>query len=393
MIKKIKRAIAESKIAALFIEDNRYGNLVPNINLDPAHDQKRVLFIYLDLFESSQQILKCYNKNESGALHTNRSEFFQIINCLIERNYCIDVCAHDDVKAIGYIEKQEYDIIFGLGEVFRWTVKNKKAYKILYMTENPYYISYLREKERVEYFYQRHHKKVELVRTGKFFKKDEEKNVDAIICMGEKKYFNNTEVYVNRIIPTGFFNNKFMFENCIWKKNSFLVLGTDGFIHKGIDLLIEIFNNHPEWELFICGKDIDKIVKKELNLKIRYSNIHNCGYVNIGSDSFLELVYNCSFILLPSCSEATSTSILTGMRHGLIPVVTKGNGFDEMRDYCYFFESFHLEDIEKGIIQTQKLTLEEIEYKSRNIYEYSNEMFTLCKFKDAMSEALNGVIK
>lgn len=392
MIKQIKKAIAKSKLAPLFIETNRYGNLVPNINLDLNHKQKRVLFVYLDLFEASQQILKCYTKNESGALHTNRSEFFEIISCLIEKNYCIDVCAHDDDKAIEYIAKQEYDIVFGLGEVFRWAVEHKEAYKILYMTENPYYISYQKEKERIDYFYQRHHKKTQLVRTGKFFKADEEKRVNAVICLGEEKYFENLDVCVKRIFPSAFFNERFEFEKCDRKKNYFLVFGTDGFIHKGNDLLIEIFNNHPEWELFICGTDVNNIIKKQLKLKLKYNNIHNCGYVNVNSETFLEIVYKCSFILLPSCSEATSTAVLTGMRHGLIPMVMRGNGFDEMTDYCFFFDGFFLEDIEKSIIDIQKLSEKEIEEKSKKIYQYANKTFTLYNYSKIMSETLQNIV-
>lgn len=385
MLARTKKWIAESRFASLFIETNRYGNIVPNINLDLTKKQKKVLLVYLDLVDASAQIASYYYKNESGAMHTNRSELFQIINCFVKMDYCIDVCAHDDKKALKYIEMNEYDIIFGLGEVFRWAVEHKKAFKVLYLTENPYYISCQREKERLDYFFARYHKKKDMVRTGMFFKENEEKNVDAVVCLGEEKYVRNQNETVYKIFPSAFFNKEFRFEKCIErKKNCFLVLGTDGFVHKGNDLLVEVFNNHPEWELYLCGVGITDIINKELNLKLKYNNIHDCGYINVNSNSFLELVNKCSFIIQPSCSEATSTAILTGMRHGLIPIVSQGNGFEAFKEYCLFFDGFHLEDVELAIKRATEFSNDEIRERSEQIYDYAKDVFTLKRYTESM---------
>ena len=390
MLSRLKKYIAGSRFAPLFLETNRYGNIVPNINLDLTRKQKKVLIVYLDMIDASAQIASFYYKNESGAMHTNRSELFQIINCFIKLDYCIDICSYDDKKAIKYIEINEYDMIFGLGDVFRWAVEHKKAYRVLYLTENPYYISYQREMERLDYFFSRHQKKKGITRTGKFFEKDEEKKVDAVICLGEEKYVRNHNNTVYRIFPSALFNKKFELSNCTSRqKNCFLVFGTDGFIHKGNDLLVEVFNNHPEWELFLCGVGITNIIKKEMKLKMKYNNIHDCGYINVNSDVFLKLVNRCSFIVQPSCSEATSTAVLTGMRHGLIPIVSPGNGFEAFKEYCLFFSGFHVEDIELGIMTAMELSFEEIQSKSLKIYNFSEKMFTLQRYTDSMM----GVIK
>lgn len=392
MLNELKKYIAKSRFAPLFIETNKYGNIIPNINLDLTRRQKKVLLVYLDVIDASAQIASCYAKNESGAMHTNRSEFFQIIKCFINMDYCVDVCAHNDMKAIDYIKVNEYNIIIGLGEVFRWAVEHKRAYKILYLTENPYYISYSREMERLEYFSLRHQKKMYISRTGLFFQKDEEKRVDAVICLGEEKYVSERNNTVYKIFPTAFFNKKFELAKCVErKKNCFLVFGTDGFIHKGNDLLVEVFNKHPEWELYLCGVGITNIIKRDLRLKIKYNNIHDCGYINANSESFLKLINKCCFIVQPSCSEATSTAILTGMRHGLIPIVSHGNGFDSFREFCLFFEGFHLENIELGIENAMKLSYEEIRKKSMEICNFAEKNFTLQAYTENMMKIIKNL--
>ena len=116
IIRKIKKVIAESRLAPLFLDTDRYGKMIPNINWDPLCKQKRVLITYLDIKEASVQIMDAYEESANGTIHTNRYELFVIIKEFIDRNYCIDVCANDDVKAQRYLIKNRYDIVFGMGE-------------------------------------------------------------------------------------------------------------------------------------------------------------------------------------------------------------------------------------------------------------------------------------
>lgn len=393
MLDKIKKAIAHSRFAPIFIPDNRCGRIITNINLDLTRKQKKVLLIYLDMVDAGYQVSKNSYKGNSGSIHTNRFELFQMIKCMIDMDFCIDVCAYDDVQAQKYIEKMEYDVIIGLGEMFRWATQYKNAFKIMYMTENPYYVSYKRECERVKYFEQRHQKKIDLQRTGMFFKENDEKMADAIICLGDSTYYNSLNIPVERIYPSAFYNEEFDLKKVNRRKNCFLVFGTDGFIHKGIDLLVEVFIEHQEWELYLCGYQVTETVKKLLGIDISGTNIHDCGYIRADSQAFLNLASTCQFVLLPSCSEATSTAVLTGMRHGLIPGVMHGNGFDEMGDYCTFFEGYDLEDIENKISELVMLEASEIKKREKSVYEFANKKFTLQNFSMSYKEAVKNIIQ
>lgn len=388
MVKIIKEKVKEYLIKRLSI--NTVDRFVPNINLDTTKKQKRVLLIYLDLISSSQQISMNDKDKKSGTCHTNRYELFQIIRALIQLDCCIDVCSFAEPEAKQYIDTKQYDVVLGLGEMFRYAAEHSNAYKILYMTENPYYISYQREKERVDYYNSRHGMQETLFRTGMFFKENDERLADAIICMGEPAYYQQLNVPVKRIFPSAFLNEAFG-DYSKREKANFLVLGTDGFIHKGNDLLVEVFNKHSEWNLYMCGYQVTETIKK-LGLTLS-ENIHDCGYIDIGSENFKQLAELCTYIVLPSCSEAPSTAVLTGMRHGMIPIVCHGNGLDDLDKYCIFFDGYMLSDIEKKLEQVMELSDEEIIKRREEIVTYANQEFSLEKFSQRIYENMRQLLE
>lgn len=65
------------------------------------------------------------------------------------------------------------------------------------MTENPYAVSYANEQERIDYFYERTHKKIPLSRTGNFYIKGDEDLADAVICLGEKNIFETHQCFAS----------------------------------------------------------------------------------------------------------------------------------------------------------------------------------------------------
>lgn len=358
-------------------------HIVNNINY---HDdkQKRVLISYLDLTKTDYELC------EKGAVHTNRLELYQIIRYFITRDYIVDVCANYDLDALKNIRKHKYDVVFGLGEVFRQVAKETEAFRILYLTENPYDISYVREKERIDYLFERTGKKIGFQRTGNFFKEDDVKMADAIVCFGDEKFLEKTNLPVRRIMPSMFYNKKFS-DYSKRKKTNFLVLGTDGFVHKGNDLLLEVFNKHPEWDLYMCGHNIESTAQK-LGYVLN-DNIHNCGYVDVGSDAFVELAEKCMFVILPSCSEAASTAVMTGMCHGMIPVIMKGNGMDELTQYCEFFENYKVENIEKKIEELMEKSMDELVVKGKEISQYAKEAYSLHRFTKDFAQAFDDIMK
>lgn len=66
-------------------------------------------------------------------------------------------------------------------------------------------------------------------------------------------------------------------------KKNFLWMGSLGLIHKGLDLLLEIFNELPDYNLYICGStknepEFEYLYFDEL---YRTKNIHTYGFVGV----------------------------------------------------------------------------------------------------------------
>jgi hypothetical protein len=357
----------------------RSENVTLGINQDCLRKQKKILLVYQD-YDRSAYSLRYAN------VHTNLQEMFQMIKVLIDMDFCIDVCDCNNTDAAKEISSDYYDYILGFGEMFKLAKeKNPKAYTIIYMTENPFTVSNMRERERIDYFYQRTGKKVAFERTGKYYKENDELMADSVICLGERCYFKNANV--QRVYPSAFKNPNYTINRHDKRSSTkFLVFGVKGFVHKGNDLLIEVFEKHPEWTLLMCGRDIPKECKK-LGIKLP-SNVIDCGFVDVKSDKFVELSGQCRFILLPSCSEGMSTSLLTCMRHGLIPVTMRGTGMDELEEYCEYFDGFNIEEIENTLCKLVARNSDELLKQSDKIFDYANETFTLDIYTENMKHCL-----
>lgn len=186
----------------IYLKIQGQERFIADINLDCTKGQKRILISYLDYQRTTWELTQNYR-------HTNRQEMMQIIRVCIENDWRIDVCGCNDKNARKEIRVDYYDYILGFGDNFRYAKeKNPNAISIIYMTENPYDISNARETERIKYFKERTGRNFGLERTGVYYKKDDEKIADAVICLGDKKYFKNNQKVV-RIWPSALKNPVF----------------------------------------------------------------------------------------------------------------------------------------------------------------------------------------
>lgn len=354
--------------------------LLADLNMDCTKEQKKILLCYLDYQKTVKELKKNFG-------HTNRQEMMQMIKVCIEKGFRVDVCGCNDRTAQKEIRCDFYDYILGFGENFRYAKeKNQKAVAIIYMTENPYDISYQKESERIAYLKERTGRSYSLERTGVYYKKDDEKIADAVICLGDESYF-PVEKKVTRIWPSALKNPTFQLDFSKKKKTNFLVYGVDGFVHKGNDILVEIFTKHPEWNLYLCGaRGAEKA--KETGYALP-ENIHAVGFVDTLSAQFNEIVEQCYYLLLPSCSEAPSTAVLTGMRHGMIPITSRGIGLDNLEKYCRYFEDFHVEAVEQTLEKALQEDEAVLQRCSRDIIEHADNTYTLTQYTKQLQHAIS----
>jgi len=381
MIKKLIKKILEKFGVFMYI------SLIRNININPLNlTQPRILISYLcSLFELD--VTKPIGR-------THYFEINEMLKIFSERGYCIDLVNCNSCIQINKIKNIKYDIIFGFGEVFyQMSLLQPQAKTILYMTENHPIISEEEEVKRKDYYYMRHNKKVKFTRSGRFYTKIHlSKKYDHIITMSDLWPLQSQYNKIYSIFPTGLVNTNFVFaeKNHDLCKKKYLWMGSSGAIHKGLDLLVDIFSKKPDFHLYVCG--LNSKDRAFLNY-LAQNNIHDCGYVDIQSNMFLEIVNKCTYIILPSCSEACSTSVVTGMLHGLIPIVMRDAGFNKLENNALFFEDYQIDYMTKKIIEFSNYDNIYLSDLRENIYSWASSHFSLNAFRDTFANIIDSIIE
>lgn len=358
---------------------SKYQRFFINLGFNPIIKQKKVLISYITApFEMD------FNINRIK--HPSNLEVAIIIKTFIDLGYCVDVIHCRNTTKLDELRHRKYDIIFGLGEPFYVACKNNpNAVKIVYLTESAPGFSRQMETERIKYYYDRHKKRVPLKRTGAYFKDEHIKQADFGILIGNefiaknyKKFYPSLKIVT--VPTTGIYNDFFVFDEFgKIDSNVFVWFGSHGIVHKGLDVLVDAFKAIPEATLLICG--MDKAEEKYLGNYKKYKNIINKGFINVQSEEFIQIAKSACYVILTSCSEGMATSVITCMRHGLIPIVTKQCGIT-VEGIGYYCEDYHVEYLNTLIKNLINEPQERLHKSRQRCYEQANEEYTLSKFEE-----------
>lgn len=362
---------------------------IQNINRDlRKQTQPRVLISY---------ITAPFEKNIDGkSFHTNQKEAIQILQVFIARNFAIDICHCLEEFAIPEMTQKKYDVIFGFGKPFMESCRaNPHAVKIIYCTEAyPDFVK-KQERQRLAYYHERYGKEIQVSRHGKFYLPEHFQGADFLLYKGNHvtgdtfSSLKNIKAFFP-IAPAPFVNGQYQFSerNLAKTKRNFVWFGSYGAVHKGLDILIDIFNQHPEWQLSVCG-----LWKEEIPLLPEMkSNIRVHGFMDTSSEEFIELVNSHSFVVLSTCSEGMSSGVLTCMVHGLIPLVSYEAGID-LNDKEQYFPDFQLKSIEQKLQQWSEKDEAALTQLHRETFEQSRKNYNLDVFTATFDRHLQSCLQ
>lgn len=361
---------------------------IQNINHDPSVDQERVLLSYV--------VAPLERPLESVMTHSNQQEVLMIIKALIDLNFSIDVAYCLDDTNTSLILQKHYDLILGFGSPFlSYSQVNPKCLKIIYLTEASPDFSRRQEEERDEYFFQRHKKHMLVRRTGTYFTNEQLDIADAAILIGNefvKETYAGLPYEIQTLFPTGMENPNFVPNRKHHEetRKCFLWFGSSGAVHKGLDILVDVFSlsENSDLTLFVCGlKDRER---KLFNFR-RTKNIIDLGFVPVLSNEFLALLEKCTYVILPSCSEGVATSVVTCMNHGLIPVVTRETGLD-MKDFVVHMLDYHVGYVSEVVRKCANKSVQDLETFEREVIQYAKDSFSKKAFKKNFLNALQRIL-
>ena len=343
--------------------------------------QPKVLVSYVNNFLFYNDISNC-----PGTSSENCSS---IVSALIKLGCVVDVARYDCEEGL----RSDYDYVIGQGSAFRLASSlNPSAKRILYLTENLPELSFIKEQERIDYFYERHGIQLKLTRSGKFFVKEDFDNLEACVYIGNPsgvQKFPNVRAFDLR--PYGIINPLFDQSKRDYNtaRKRFFWIGSNGAVHKGLDILLDVFSKHSELELYIIGlteKD-RRILRKQMG-----PNVKNYGYIDsLTGVCFSNLVTECGFVILPSCSEGIPTSVITGMNHGLIPLVTKETNLEAPTGEI--FSDYLVETIEDAIIRWSNKDVDYLALQSEQTRHYALKTFGNEQYSKRIEEILTEIIR
>ena len=192
--------------------------------------------------------------------------------------------------------------------------------------------------------------------------------------------------YVNGFVDKSYskFNQKFDLQPCISNKiksapkkitnkqelKNFVYYSGSGFLHKGLDLILEFFIKNPEYKLHICSPSYEKKFLNFYDIK-KYENIIYEGNVKEDSSKAREIFSKCCFIISMNCSGGGSASLAVGRKYGLIPVVWQNEDCNPKASIIINKEK--ISEIKKKIELICKMSIKRFNMLSKQNYHIANE--------------------
>ena len=174
----------------------------------------------------------------------------------------------------------------------------------------------------------------------------------------------------------------------------FLWFAGSGAVHKGMDLVLELFANHPHLTLHCVGPyrrelDFVRAYRREL---FSLPNIVDHGFLSPSGERFFEIASRCCGFIMPSCSEGISPAAVTSLQFGLVPIISSRCGIDLPSDAGWVLDACSLDTLTEALAELcdQPLSvLRAIVGRAQSIalIRYSRMAFTM-RLTEALSDVL-----
>lgn len=280
--------------------------------------------------------------------HQNQWQAVELARIIGSFGYNVDVINFDNQKA-RLVRK--YDLVVDLHPKVNPVYAAHMApdcVRIAYITGSNPEFSNRAEAARLDDLKRRRGVLLQQRRYVNPFPKEELESFDAMFFIGNSYNLSTYEGY-NIRRQFSIRNNGIEFPDSLVRENSsprnFLFLASGGQVHKGLDLLLEVFSRNKDLTLYVCSsfkseKDFCRLYDHEL---FHCENIVPVGFVDVMGTKFRSIADKCGYVVLPSCSEANASSVLTGMSAGLVPIVSRECGFED--DEVHYFPDCSVETI------------------------------------------------
>jgi len=335
--------------------------------------------------------------------HTSNRDVIEIANVFNHLGFNVDIV---DYNYDGEIDYNRYNVIFGFGDplIKSFYNRRKPLVTIYYGTGMHIETQNANTLKRIEEVFQ--NKQKWLPGSGRIVEQAwsvQTTLVTALILLGNELVRQSYAKYFSKnifLIPPPYFK-VVEYDEILEKKNfadariHFLWFGSSGLIHKGLDILLEVFADRPELNLHICGPitgepEFCRVFHKEL---FGTKNIFNHGFTPIDSPLFRQLLETCAFTIFPSCSEGGGVSVLNVLGNGgLVPLLSKEASID-IDDFGIQINALSADGVTAAINSALQLDVDEIKLRSRKAAEKVNLVNSVENYRRHLTNSLEQILK
>lgn len=336
--------------------------------------------------------------------HTNLWEIVEIVRILNRYGYVVDVVDRD---AKHFVPEDVYDLFLGLGaghsgkRFSQYAKKMPRANKILIAAGPEPRLSNKLVQAQYARFNSRHRCEIAAMRLTEGIDFESfAKDTDYFMPIGEhhtvcpQSYMALGKPVLN-YLPSTSPAIQFLPE---WLKTrsrrAFLCFAGDGFICKGVDIVVDAFADMPDAEVYICGPRSEPGFFEVLEGKLAASpNIRYEGFIKIGGPRFDKLAAHCAYVVFPSSAEGCATSIATVMRAGLLPIVTRETGID-VGKFGFYIDGEKENLVDETMSACRKaIEMSDVEYQQR-VWDCLKDSckYTQASFTESFEKAILTVL-
>lgn len=380
MLKLYVQKIANKIKKILFGSDELYEN----VNF--AGNKKRCLIAYIT------RPFKTLGVSKS---HQNQSQSLELARIIGEFGYNVDVI---DYNANKVKFRCKYDLIVDIhprSKSIYSACLNDGCKKIAYLTGSNTYFSNSAEQQRITDLEQRRGVKLLPRRQAPPCEPEALNTFDGVMFIGNEYNLATYNMFDLRkfwlIKNTGY---EFLLTENFQNKSpaNFLFLASTGQVHKGLDLLLEAFSSLQGVRLYVCSKyheeeDFCTAYNREL---FESPSVIPVGFLDITGKRFRQVLAECSYILLPSCSEGLCGSVLTAMSGGLVPIVSRECGFDD--DEVIHLPDCSIETIQRYVLDYARKSPQWLADEGERMRVIIRNRYSNYAYSESVRIAIKGIL-
>jgi hypothetical protein len=174
----------------------------------------------------------------------------------------------------------------------------------------------------------------------------------------------------------------------------FLWFNGVGAVHKGLDLVLEVFTGHPELTLHVVGpylkeRDFVSAYRREL---FQMPNIKNHGFLFPADRRFMDIVSRVRAFVSPSCSEGISTAAVTCMQAGMVPIISENCGISLPERSGMLLKECSIKEIENAVLFIASDNVDNWRSMAASARLFALETYSRKVFSHLMEEAVASVL-